>query len=87
MNSIFVIGAILACIILLLIVGAPVRPTRFLGQGIVKLGIGILFLFFFNVFGGSFGLHIPINAFTVVISGFLGLSGIASLTAIQLFII
>lgn len=87
MNSIFVIVAIVACIILLLIVGAPVRPTRFLGQGVVKIGIGVLLLFFLNVFGSSFGLHIPINVFTVIISGFLGLFGIASLTAIQLFII
>jgi len=87
LNSLFVIGAIVACIILLLLVGAPLKSTRFLGQGVVKLGIGILFLFFFNVFGGSLGLHIPINAFTVVVSGFLGVFGIASLTAIQLFIV
>ena len=87
MNSLFVIGAIVACIILLLLVGAPLKSTRFLGQGVVKLGIGILFLFFFNVFGGSLGLHIPINAFTVIVSGFLGVFGIASLTAIQLFIV
>lgn len=73
-------------IILLLLIGAPVRPTKFLAQSTVKLGIGILFLFFFNVFAGAIGLHIPINLFTVVVSGFLGLSGLASLAAIQVFL-
>jgi len=39
------------------------------------------------VFGGAIGLHIPINLFTTVVSGFLGVFGLASLAAIQLFII
>ena len=60
---------------------------KFIGQATVKLGIGILFLFFFNVFGGMIGLHIPINLFTAVVSGFLGIFGLASLTAIHLFIL
>ncbi len=60
---------------------------KFIGQATVKLGIGILILFFFNVFGGMLGLHIPINLFTAVVSGFLGLFGLASLTAIHLFIL
>lgn len=74
-------------IVLLLLIGAPPKPTRFIAQSVVKLGIGILLLFFFNVFGGALGLHIPINLFTVVVSGFLGLLGIASLAAIQIFLI
>jgi len=76
-----------ALIVILLLIGAPVKPMRFIGQATVKVGIGILFLFFFNVFAGSIGLHIPINLFTVIISGFLGLFGVASLAAIQLFIV
>lgn len=73
-------------IIILLFVGAPAKPMKFIGQATVKLGIGILFLFFFNVFGGMVGLHIPINLFTAVVSGFLGLFGLASLAAIHMFI-
>lgn len=87
MSSVVVISIMIAMIILLLLLGAPVKPTRFIAQSTVKLGIGILFLFFFNVFGGSIGLHIPINLFTVIISGFLGLFGVTSLAAIQIFII
>jgi inhibitor of the pro-sigma K processing machinery len=87
MSSGVVIGIMVALIVILLWIGAPVKPMRFIGQATVKVGIGILFLFFFNVFAGSIGLHIPINVFTVLVSAFLGLFGIASLTAIQLFII
>lgn len=86
MSSTLVISIMVALIIVLLFVGAPVKPMRFIGQSTVKLGIGILFLFFLNVIGGAFGLHIPINVFTILISGFLGLFGLASLAAIHLFI-
>jgi len=86
-SSTVVITIMVALIILLLIVGAPVKPMRFIGHTTIKLGIGILFLFFVNVFGGAIGLHIPINLFTVVVSGFLGLFGVGSLAAIHLFII
>jgi inhibitor of the pro-sigma K processing machinery len=74
-------------IILLLLVGTPIKFMRIIGQTTVKLGIGILFLFFINVFGGAIGLHIPINLFTAVIAGFLGIFGLASLSAIHLFIL
>ncbi|WP_339230775.1 pro-sigmaK processing inhibitor BofA family protein [Oceanobacillus sp. FSL K6-2867] len=87
MSSAIVISVIVGLIIILLFVGAPVKPMKFIGQATVKLGIGILFLFFFNVFGGMVGLHIPINLFTAVVSGFLGLFGLASLVAIHLFIV
>lgn len=87
MSASIVISIIIGLIIILLLVGAPVKPMKFIGQATVKLGIGILFLFFFNVFGGMIGLHIPINLFTAVVSGFLGIFGLASLTAIHLFIL
>ena len=87
MNPTFVIAIIVLLIVVLLFVGAPMKPMRFIAHTTVKLGIGILFLFFVNVFGGMIGLHIPINIFTVFISGFLGLFGVASLSAIQLFIL
>lgn len=87
MSSTVIISIMIVLIILLLIIGAPVKPTRFIAQSTVKLGIGMLFLFFFNVFGGAIGLHIPINLFTIIVSGFLGLFGVLSLAAIQIFVI
>ncbi|WP_068675882.1 pro-sigmaK processing inhibitor BofA family protein [Oceanobacillus sp. Castelsardo] len=87
MSSTLIITIMVALIVLLLFVGAPIKPMRFIGQATVKIGIGILFLFFVNVFGGAIGLHIPINMYTAIVAGFLGLFGVASLTAIHLFII
>ncbi|HLR52907.1 MAG TPA: pro-sigmaK processing inhibitor BofA family protein [Candidatus Avamphibacillus sp.] len=87
MSSTLVISVMVGLIILLLFVGAPVKPMRFIANSTVKLGIGVLFLFFLNVFGGAIGLHVPINLFTVFVSGFLGLFGVASLASIHLFII
>jgi len=87
MNSTLVISIMVVLIILLLLIGAPAKPMRFIAHTTVKLGIGVLFLFFVNVFGGAIGLHIPINLFTIGISGFLGLFGLASLAAIHLFLL
>lgn len=87
LNQLFIISFFILIIILLLVKGAPVRPMKFIGKGIVKLTIGVLLLFFYNIFGSSLGLHIPINLFTVFISSVLGISGILSLTAIQMFLL
>lgn len=87
LNSTIIIAIMISLIVVLLIVGAPVRPMRFIANSTVKLGIGILLLFFINVFGGSIGLHVPINFFTVAVSGFLGIFGVGSLAAIHFFII
>ena len=87
MGSTVVISILVGLIVLVLLVGAPIRPMRFVGQGVVKLAIGVLFLFFLNVFGGAIGLHVPINLFTTVIAGFLGVFGLASLAAIQIFLL
>ncbi len=85
-GSSIVIISIIALIVILLVVGAPVKPMRWLMHGTVKLVIGVLFLFFFNAFGASIGLHLPINIFTAVIAGFLGIPGLVSLTALHIFV-
>lgn len=73
--------------ILFLIMGAPTKSFRFIGQGFIKLIIGAMLLFFLNVFGNQHGLHIPINFVTVAVSGLLGIPGLASLVVIQLWIL
>lgn len=85
--TIMILIGIVSLGILLLIIRAPTIVTKFLGHSAIRLTIGILFLFFFNVFGGSFGLHIPINIFTVLVSSILGLFGVTSLAAIHIFIL
>ncbi|MGO4890597.1 pro-sigmaK processing inhibitor BofA family protein [Anaerobacillus sp. MEB173] len=87
MDPVIMVSLIAVLIFILLIVGAPFRALRFIGQGVIRLMIGALFLFFLNAFGSMIGFHIPINFITATISGFLGIPGIVALIAIKQFII
>ncbi|MCA0989652.1 pro-sigmaK processing inhibitor BofA family protein [Guptibacillus algicola] len=87
MDPKLVIGLFAICIVLLLFIGAPLKPMRWIGHGLIKLAIGALLLFFLNTFGTPFDLHVPINFGTAAISGFLGLPGLVALACIQLIII
>ncbi len=87
MEPLVVISLLGGIIIMLLIVGAPLKPLRFLGQIAIKFVIGALFLFFVNVFGTLIDFHVPINAVTVAVSGVLGLPGVVLLIAVKYFII
>ena len=68
-------------------VSMPGKAFRWLGQSLMKLMIGAVFLFFLNALGNQFGVHVPINLITSAISGFLGLPGVAALALIQLWIL
>ncbi|MGN8648304.1 pro-sigmaK processing inhibitor BofA family protein [Gracilibacillus sp. HCP3S3_G5_1] len=83
----WIIAGIVGLIVFLLMKGIPVNLVKGSGQVVMKVTIGVLFLFFFNLFGASFGLYIPINVFTAGIVGVLGIPGIACLTAIHVFVI
>lgn len=85
MQTMIIIGTIGLALIIFFVRG-PSVVTRFVGQSAIRVTIGVLLLFFLNVFGGAIGLHIPINMFTVLISSILGLFGVISLACIQLFI-
>lgn len=87
MDPTLVIIGMVVLIGLLLIVGAPLKPMRLIARGAVRVVIGVLVLFFFNVFGATLGLHLPINIYTAVIIGLLGIPGLASLTAMHIFIL
>jgi len=87
MDPIIIVAIIGGIILLLLSVGAPIKPIRFIGQGLVKVMIGALLLFFLNAFGSTFDLHVPINLATSTVSGFLGIPGIVALVVIESFIL
>ncbi|WLR50881.1 pro-sigmaK processing inhibitor BofA family protein [Bacillus tianshenii] len=87
MEPVIVFSILGGLILLLLILGAPIKPLQIIGQGCVKLIVGALLLFFLNAFGTSLGMHIPINFITAAISGFLGLPGLAALVAIEAIIL
>ncbi|MCP3742698.1 pro-sigmaK processing inhibitor BofA family protein [Rossellomorea sp. BNER] len=87
MSPIVVIGIISSLIVFLLVAGTPFKPVRIVGQVLMKVMIGALFLFFLNAFGGQFGIHVPINLATSSISGILGIPGVIGLTVIQTYIL
>ncbi|WP_462410017.1 pro-sigmaK processing inhibitor BofA family protein [Neobacillus sp. Marseille-QA0830] len=83
MEPVLVIAVLGGLVLLLLITGAPFKPLRFIGQAAIKIVIGALLLFFLNTVGNRYGIHVPINLFTSVLSGFLGIPGVFALAAIQ----
>lgn len=87
MEPVIVISILGGCILLLLFIGTPLKPLKMIGQGVIKILIGALFLFFLNAFGNQFGIHVPINFVTAFISGFLGIPGLFTLVAIQTWVI
>lgn len=86
MNITLLIG-ISIFILIFLFVRMPTFLIRFIGTSSVRIAIGLLLLIFLNVFGNTFGLHIPINFFTVLVSSLLGIIGIISLVAIHFFVL
>ncbi|WP_141434500.1 pro-sigmaK processing inhibitor BofA family protein [Bacillus sp. 03113] len=87
MSPIIVISIIVGLIFILLVIGVPIKPVRFIGMGIIKIVIGALFLFFLNTFGNQFGIHVPINLVTSSVSGILGIPGLFALVAIQTWVL
>ncbi|WP_404462546.1 pro-sigmaK processing inhibitor BofA family protein [Sutcliffiella horikoshii] len=87
MEPLLVIGVICGLILLVLLVGTPIKPLRFAGQALIKVMIGALFLFFLNAFGNSMGIYVPINPATAAVSGLLGIPGVVSLVIIQMNIL
>lgn len=87
MEPIIVISIIGALILLLLFIGTPIKPIRFVGQGVIKILIGALLLFFLNAIGNQYGLHVPINFVTSAVSGLLGIPGLFALVVIQMWIL
>ncbi|MFC4619757.1 pro-sigmaK processing inhibitor BofA family protein [Camelliibacillus cellulosilyticus] len=77
------ISIFIAIVVVFLLIGTPFKPLRFVGQAVIKLLVGALFLFLLNTIGVYFGLRVPINAVTTVIAGFLGIPGVAALTIIK----
>lgn len=87
MDPIIIVTLLGGVIFLLLVLGAPIKPFRLVGQGMIRLIIGALFLFFLNAFGSFFDYHIPINLATASVSGFLGIPGLLVLIAVDIFVL
>jgi inhibitor of the pro-sigma K processing machinery len=87
LDPIIIISVVVGLIVFLLLFGTALKPVRFAGRLAVKLLVGGLLLFFLNILGTNFGLHVPINAITTVVAGLLGIPGIAALAVIKTFLL
>lgn len=87
MEPIVFVAIIGGLILLLLIMGTSLKPIRFLGQGVIKVIIGAVFLFFLNMLGNQVGIHVPINLVTSAVAGLLGIPGVAALAAIGYWVV
>ncbi|ARK28418.1 pro-sigmaK processing inhibitor BofA family protein [Halalkalibacter krulwichiae] len=87
MDPVVLLSILAGLVLILLVVGAPMKPVRFLGNVAVKFVIGALMLFFVNAFGNFIDFHIPINPATAAISGILGVPGVILLILVKQFII
>lgn len=62
-----------------------VLPIKIITKLLMNGIIGGVMLVVLNYFGGYVGLNIPINLFSALTAGFLGLPGILLLIALQVF--
>ncbi|MBD1383478.1 pro-sigmaK processing inhibitor BofA family protein [Metabacillus arenae] len=83
MEPVVIFSIVGAAILLLLFVGAPVKPLQWIGRLFIKVIVGAILLFLLNAFGTNLGLHIPINLVTSTITGLLGIPGLAALVIIK----
>lgn len=79
---------IAGCVIILLMLVSRsfIRPLQWVGYALLYSAVGAIVLFLLNLAGQHFQLEIPINPFTALIVGGLGLPGLAYLITAQLFI-
>ena len=61
-------------------------PVKVIGKLIVNALVGAVVLFLFNLIGGFFGLSIPINALSAIITGILGVPGVILLLIFQMIL-
>lgn len=61
-------------------------PIRWFWKLSINSACGFLCLWLLNSISAFTGLYFPVNAVTVLISGFLGLPGICSLALVQFFL-
>ncbi|AOC89573.1 pro-sigmaK processing inhibitor BofA family protein [Bacillus sp. L381] len=87
MEPFFIIGLIVGLVALLFLWGVSPKPLRWIGLTAIKFIAGAILLVGVNLFGGSLGIHIPVNLVTTGVSGILGIPGIAALIVIKRFII
>ena len=76
--------ALLGAVLLLMFISRSIKkPLLWLWYGCIYTTCGAVLLFVVNVIGGYFSYHMPLNLFTALVTGILGLPGLAGLVVVQ----
>lgn len=70
-------------LLLFLLAKILATPFRLFFRLVVNGVMGGILLWVLNLVGGFIGIHLPINPFTALVAGFMGIPGILVLLAIQ----
>lgn len=62
------------------------RPLKWLFKWILNGMFGVILLLLLGTFGSGFGLEVPINAITIIISALLGIPGVVLILLKLLFL-
>lgn len=73
---------LIPALLALLLVRLLLLPMKFIFRLLIHSGGGFVCLWLLNSVSGFTGIYFPINAVTVLISGFLGLPGIGLLAVL-----
>lgn len=63
-----------------------VLPLKLTLQLIGNAVVGVVLLLLFNLVGGFWGLHLPLNPITAVVAGFLGAPGVLLLFLLKYWV-
>lgn len=75
---------ILTVIAVLVIVKLLSWPFRKIIKLIINIALGLVMIWLVNTFGGEFGIAIPFNVVTALVSGLLGVPGVICLIILNL---
>ncbi len=78
------VSVLLPALVMLLLLRLMVLPIKLLWKLLCNGGSGLICLWLMNTTAAFTGLYLPINAVTVLLSGFLGLPGIALVALLEM---
>ena len=78
-----VVAAIAIGVLIILAVIIFTKPLRFVIKVAINTAVGFAALILINQFGAQFGIALDVNWFNAVVTGVLGLPGVAVLIALR----
>lgn len=80
------IALILGAVTAIFLAGIFLKSVKIVVKLLINILVGVIALYFFNLFFENFGLTIIINPITSFLVGFFGLPGVIVLVILKLFL-